>query len=222
MVGEGEEIEQQVKLINCKDFPPMLATINITPMYNALGITSILIDVLVILLNCLVLYAFVATKRFKTPADVLLLWLISTDLILGVFTLPLYANSMFQIGRGWVDCQLATMAKTVSFSLVVMSLINIGLISIQVYLSISRPFFYLSTANKRAYQSVLTISWVIIILTTTIVFNVVPQYAGYFKIALGTVCCLICAGVCFTHVCFPLYSIKAKASCGKKLFHLPQ
>ena len=186
--------------IQCRGSEPMLFTPQASLMYMILGITSIVMAILDIMLNSLVLYAVVVTKRFKTPVDVLLLLLISTDLTVGTFTLPMYANGMLQMAQGWLDCYMVRWVKTISFSLVLMSLVTIGLVSTQVYLSISRPFFYVSKLNKRVNQLTLVTSWVVIVLGTTGVFNVAPQYSGHFMIAFGTVSCLICIGVCVIQV----------------------
>ena len=194
----GAEVYEEV--LKCKGFPPMLATKQIMLMYTSVGVICILLAVVITSLNCLVLYAFIVTKRCKRPVDILLVLLTTTDLTLGIFTLPLYANIILHMGQNTLDCSLAQLLKTVTYCLVEMTLTNIGLISMQVYLSISRPFFYMSTRNERGYRMAIGTVWMLIVVVNSCVFYLTPQFEAHLKLALGIASCVTMITLFFSQV----------------------
>ena len=181
----------------CEGFEPVYVNSDVNINYLIVGSVCAPLSGVLMIMNSLVIYAILVTRRVKTPIDVLMLLLSLTDLACSVGVVPTYSSVMFDLSEGRINCSNANFLKWLGYNLTGMSVSTIGCISYQSYIALAKPFLYISHLNMRSCISALIGCWAVLIATTTVAVYVKPDLYSSYKLGLGSAFVLICCVMCY-------------------------
>ena len=122
---------------------------------------DIIPTVFTIMANVILLLAIAKTRSLHTPANTLLAALCFSDLLVGVFSQPVFLALLFQIQ--WFQTPSKILAKVVAVSSSVLngsSFIIVLFITIDRYIAVCHPFLYLRKASIKCYSIVVTLTFI--------------------------------------------------------------
>ena len=115
------------------------------------GVTNCVFGVAAILLNSLVLTAFIRNRVLLKGSNMILFGLCIADLISGMLVqLPLSAVLfiIFTNGKNNMDCVLLTLSSISGYIFVGISLLTVSFVSLERFISIFYPYIYTRTFTK--------------------------------------------------------------------------
>ncbi|XP_039503774.1 trace amine-associated receptor 13c-like [Pimephales promelas] len=111
------------------------------PVYVILYVAAAAVALLTVCGNLLVIISVSHFKQLHTPANILILSLAASDLLVGVFVMPLHLSWVIEFCwiSGPVMCSFFTL---VTFQATCVSVHTVALISVDRFLALNFPFFY--------------------------------------------------------------------------------
>ncbi|KAK2846262.1 hypothetical protein Q7C36_011116 [Tachysurus vachellii] len=155
-------------------------------VYILLYVCSAAVILLTVCGNLLVIISVLHFKQLHTPTNMLVLSLAVSDFLVGVLVMPAMfiwtIESCWIFGRGfctvfWIICGF----------LLILSIYNITLISVDRYLALSNPFFYMSKVSVRITCVVIILNWFVV----GVYLLLLMYFNGNFTISV------MCPGECF-------------------------
>ncbi|XP_030638792.1 trace amine-associated receptor 13c-like [Chanos chanos] len=150
-------LENVNKTDNCPMFCPEMS------VSTALYVISYILVIAVVLFtmcgNLLVIISVGHFKQLHTPANILILSLAASDLLVGIILMPLYFIRLIESCWffGLIFCQLF---NYLSFHLTCVSVYNIALIAIDRYFALSNPFIYSKEISQNLIYIVVLFNWI--------------------------------------------------------------
>ena len=138
-----------------------------------------------ILGNGLVLFVLLKHERLRTPSNVLLGSLCLTDFLTGFIVVPTISVRRITEAYGSGICIIRIVCAYFSYLTVIVSVVTIGLISIDRYYAIMMPFRYQRNVTARKYMAVLTLVWLILAVHSSLPFLKILSGTTFFNIAFS-------------------------------------
>ncbi|XP_046729929.1 trace amine-associated receptor 13c-like [Silurus meridionalis] len=158
-------------------------------VYILLYVCSAAVVLLTVCGNLLIIISVLHFKQLHTPTNMLVLSLAMSDFLVGAFVMP--PVLIWIIETCWIFGKIfCTFFWFIGSFLTIISVYNVALISVDRYLSLSHPFFYMNRVSVRISCIVIVSDWCVlgIYIVTLICFT------GNFT---GSV---MCPGECFLTV----------------------
>ncbi|XP_077075692.1 trace amine-associated receptor 1-like [Siphateles boraxobius] len=110
-------------------------------VYVILYVSAAAVALLTVCGNLLVIISVSHFKQLHTPANILILSLATSDLLTGVFVMPLYLSLLIE--SCWISGQeMCSVFKFVSSQATSVSVHTVALIAVDRFLALHSPFFY--------------------------------------------------------------------------------
>ncbi|XP_056125380.1 trace amine-associated receptor 13c-like [Rhinichthys klamathensis goyatoka] len=110
-------------------------------VYVILYVAAAAVALLTVCGNLLVIISVSHFKQLHTPANILILSLAASDLLVGVFVMPLHLS--WVIESCWISGQeMCSALKIVNFQATSVSVHTVALIAVDRFLALHSPFFY--------------------------------------------------------------------------------
>ena len=149
-------------------------------------------------LNTLVIVAMVRLKRYRMASDALIIMLCITDIGSGILTCPAYVYiyiSLLTVRT--YPCFAASFLKMVGYAFSLASIITIGLLTVEMYLSIVKPFK--RARQPKTYLKLFFASCATIMLVTIVAIYIIPLEAwNLFQSTAGCIFSAVFLVLAFT------------------------
>ena len=139
--------------------------------FLVLVVLSGIFSVCIILLDGMFLTIMLKDKVLRTKPNILLIMMAIPDFLTGAFILPLHAHLAMNLYNNIPLCHMAYFTNMIGYMLGLMSVIVIVFIAVEIFLSVTTPFFYHSSVTKKALIISIGACWIITIVLT-IIFTV--------------------------------------------------
>ena len=160
-----------------------------------------------ILGNLFVLFVLIKNTRLQLPSNVLLGNLCVTDFMTGLIVVPTISVRRITEAYGRGICAVRVICAYFSYITVMVSIFTVGMISIDRYYAIMKPFTYQRTVNNKLYITIITFTWLILgVYSGLPVFGIVSG-STFFRIA----CALMTIAIIAFAVCYARISRVVKA-----------
>ena len=116
------------------------------------------------LLNLLLIISLAKSREMNKQYGILILSLAVTDLLIGLFDMPLFYIVFRFMAEGKDPCLFANIAMPCCAAASFESLVIATLIAVERYIYIFHPFVYTSKLSKRNVAISVTVSWIVSIL----------------------------------------------------------
>ena len=115
-------------------------------------------------LNLSLVISLVKSREMNKPCGLLILNLAVTDLLNGLFDMPLFYMVFRFIAEGKDPCLFANVVMPCFVAASFQSFVIVTLIAIERYISVLHPFVYVSKLSKRIVAICTTVSWIVSLL----------------------------------------------------------
>ena len=157
------------------------------------------------LMNLTLLIAIVSSKEERKPCLILLTNLAGTDLIAGLFNMPMFFFVFRYLSEGKDPCLFAKYNIPVFLVLGCVSIITVSLIATERYMSIFNPYYYVIMVSHKNFLICTGLSWCIPIMAM-ILAHTIPQVIIFKVFGYG----IILVGVCINLFAYFRILVKAK------------
>ena len=146
--------EKQIIYINCSSLQNQLRVDGIYYYNFEVYIYLVwIIDFLVVSVNVLCLITMTNTIKVWRPSDILLKCMVLSDLLMGVFSIPFWLISLLLAYHFQANCTIYRFTVFCCYFVGWLSFLVIFLITLDRYISICKPYFYLKwSSNHRAFK----------------------------------------------------------------------
>ncbi|XP_059369439.1 trace amine-associated receptor 13c-like [Carassius carassius] len=157
-------------------------------VYVILYVAAAAVSLLTVCGNLLVIISVSHFKQLHTPANILILSLAVSDLLVGVFVMPLYLSCLIEScwTSGPVMCSIL---KFVDFQATSVSVHTVALIAVDRFLALSSPFFYSEKISPTLICIVTLFNWLF-----SLFYNIIILFVN------GNFTDVMCPGVCVSSV----------------------
>ena len=149
-----------------------------------------------LLLNLLLIISLAKSRDMSKSCGLLILNLAITDLLNGLFNMPLFYTVFGFIAEGKDPCQFVNIAMPCFIAATSESFIIVTLIAVERYISVLHPFVHVSKLSKRNVTICVAISWIssIFVIIPLLVGENVARMNGFFTAVgvVGTVVNIYC------------------------------
>lgn len=199
-------ITEDMDVINCSfqvviRFPNTMSariTAVVTCIICALGLTT------AVSCNTLFILAFARTREIRTYANLFLVSLSCTDLLVGSIVEPLYIARQSLALSGTDDCGVWIAYLTMALFCTGASFLNLTLISCERYVAIFSPLNYMRLVTKPRVLSVIGGVWLAWVTLTSVRFAGIPNRIIYLI-------CFAVIGSCYAITAFVYFFIFREA-----------
>ena len=160
-----------------------------------------------ILGNSLVLFALIKYTRLQFPSNILLGNLCVTDFMTGFIVVPTISVRRITEAYGKGICIVRVICAYFSYITVMVSIATVGMISIDRYYAIMRPFRYQRTANNRRYIFVTIVTWLVLGAYSSLPILNILSGSVFFRIA----CALMTTAIIVFAICYARISKVVKS-----------
>ena len=143
--------------------------INCTDLHNQLRVDGIyyynfevyicllwIMAFVIVFINGVCIITMVKTSVMRKPSDILLKCMVTCDLLMGIFTVPLWLTSLLLAYYLYPNCGLYTVTVFSGYFIAWVDYLIITLITLDRYLSICKPYCYVKwSGTKHIYRIVL-------------------------------------------------------------------
>lgn len=138
----------------------------------AVGTLNVFLSVLGLFANILVLTAYATNNRLRTMANMLLMTLACSDLLVTALVQPLYVVQIIKGTIGSHNCLLSTIDRLMTYFACGVSVLTVAIITIERFITLAYPF---------RYQTILTATRVKIVVTSTWlgIFTLIVSHVGF-------------------------------------------
>ena len=148
------------------------------------------------LLNLLLIISLATSRERYRPCGLLILNLAVTDLLNGVFNMPIFHVIFRFIAEGKDPCAFVSIAMPCYFAVSFESFIIVALIAVERYINVFHPFMYVSTLSRRNVATCVIISWIasILVIIPLLVGEKLASLAGIVlaAVVIGTAINIYC------------------------------
>ena len=164
-----------------------------------------------ILGNALVLFVLFKHERLRTPSNVLLGSLCLTDFLTGFIVVPTVSIRRITEAYGSGICIIRIVCAYFSYLTVIVSVVTIGLISIDRYYAIMMPFRYQRKISTTKYFILLAIVWLLLAMYSSLPFLNIISGSKFFIIACSFLAVnIVIFVICYIKISKVVNSHKAK------------
>ena len=160
-----------------------------------------------ILGNLLVLFVLIKNTRLQFPSNVLLGNLCVTDFMTGLIVVPTISVRRITEAYGKGICIVRVICAYFSYITVMVSIFTVGMISIDRYYAIMKPFTYQRTVNNKLYILIITFTWLMLGAYSSLPVLDIISGSMFFRIA----CALMTIAITVFAVCYARISRVVKA-----------
>ncbi|XP_056301264.1 trace amine-associated receptor 13c-like [Danio aesculapii] len=153
-------------------------------VYVILYVAAAAVALLTVCGNLLVIISVSHFKQLHTPANILILSLAASDLLVGVFVIPLHLSLLIEScwTSGPIMCSIF---KFVNYQATSVSVHTVALIAVDRFLALSFPFFYSEKISLNVVCIAALLNWLF-----SLIYNVTLLYVN------GNFTDVVCPGVC--------------------------
>ncbi|XP_050995290.1 trace amine-associated receptor 13c-like [Labeo rohita] len=157
-------------------------------VYVILYVASAAVSLLTVCGNLLVIISVTHFKQLHTPANILIVSLAVSDLLVGVFVMPLYLSWLIEScwTSGPVMC---SMLKFVNFQATSVSVHTVALIAVDRFLALNSPFLYSEKISPTVICIATIFNWMF-----SLIYNFILLFVN------GNFTDVTCPGVCVSTV----------------------
>ncbi|XP_056125379.1 trace amine-associated receptor 13c-like [Rhinichthys klamathensis goyatoka] len=139
-------------------------------VYVILYVAAAAVALLTVCGNLLVIISVSHFKELHTPANILILSLAASDLLVGVFVMPFYLSCLIE--SCWISGQeMCSVFKFVTFQATSVSVHTVALIAVDRFLALHSPFFYSENISPTVICIATLFNWLFSLLyNVTILF----------------------------------------------------
>ncbi|NP_001076562.1 trace amine associated receptor 14h [Danio rerio] len=171
----------------CEDYSCPERSVSLS-VYVILYVAAAAVALLTVCGNLLVIISVSHFKQLHTPANILILSLAASDLLVGVFVIPLYLSWIIE--SCWTSGLLmCSIFKFVNFQATSVSVHTVSLIAVDRFLALSFPFFYSEKISLNVNCIAALLNWLF-----SLIYNVTLLYVN------GNFTDVVCPGVCVSVV----------------------
>ena len=147
---------------------------NISPdvraVFIARNVANALTCPLIIVLNILVMVAVKTKPQLRTKSNIALVWLSTTDLVVGLVLQPLHIASSSSLLKGDIMfCTITDLAKGVTLTCLLASFHHLILMSAERYVAIKYPFAYQTKVTEVRIIMASAMTWAVVIIVAVII-----------------------------------------------------
>ena len=157
--------------------------------------------------NLLVLIVLAKNTRLQFPSNMLLGNLCITDLMTGLIVVPTISVRRITEAYGRGICAIRVICAYFSYITVMISIFTVGMISIDRYYAIMKPFMYQRTVNNRLYFSTILLTWLVLGSYSGLPVFGILSGSMFFRIA----CALMAIAITVFALCYARISKVVKA-----------
>lgn len=148
--------------------------------------------------NALILYVLFKCHRLQIPSNILLSNLCMTDFITGVIVVPTISVRRITEAYGKGVCFIRVVGAYFSYLTIMVSIFTIGIISVDRYYAIMKPFIYQRTVSNKRHVMVIVLIWLVMgVYSSLPVLNILSG-TNFFRIA----CTLMTLAIITFAVCY--------------------
>ncbi len=156
---------------------------------------SILIIVPTVVLNASILILMIKDGMNRSEHSIsicLVMNLVVTDLVMGLFTQPLTAVEFSMIATGKESCEISVISNPISFYLAIVSFTTLTLLAMDRYVKFLHPFRHIWFSRKSVTFTAITFAWIIplwpvLITTISHSMNVMDEFILYYGATFVTI-----------------------------------
>ncbi|XP_056301287.1 trace amine-associated receptor 13c-like [Danio aesculapii] len=154
-------------------------------VYVILYVAAAAVALLTVCGNLLVIISVSHFKQLHTPANILILSLAASDLLVGVFVMPLLFTLLIE--SCWIAGPvMCAVLKFVNFQATSVSVHTVALIAVDRFLALSFPFFYSEKISLTVVCIATLLNWLFSLFYNFTVLYINGHFTGF-----------VCPGVCF-------------------------
>lgn len=176
--------------------------INVTPhetFYWCLFSSLLLQSVLTIIFNFMYLAVMFKCVATRTISECLYIMLSVSDVLTAVIVTPAWMLTIYQSTEFYMDCKVALYINFTGYSLVLISVSTILLITIEMYIAVMHPFYYEGTSLKKKFMVALALLWVLCIVFSVISSVIFRTFWDMFQKLAGLIFLLVILLLFFAH-----------------------
>ena len=184
MMGDGLSFITQCNMgilspLNCPN-------IKAIALQTALVMVNIVASFFGTLANGLVMMAYYRNRRLRTVQNTIYMLLAITDFSVTAFLQPIYVISILSGLLGNNMCILQALYIMLSFLFLELSLVTIGILSLQSSITLAYPYHCQSIITKRRLIVAFVVSWLFVLLKSLAIFHLpeVVLYGSYCILCL--------------------------------------
>ncbi|NP_001076382.1 trace amine associated receptor 14f [Danio rerio] len=171
----------------CEDYSCPERSVSLS-VYVILYVAAAAVALLTVCGNLLVIISVSHFKQLHTPANILILSLAASDLLVGVFVIPLHLS--WVIESCWISGPVVCLVfKLVNYQATSVSVHTVALIAVDRFLALSFPFFYSEKISLTVVCTAALLNWL---------FSLIYNFTLFYVNENFTV--VVCPGVCFHHL----------------------
>ena len=157
------------------------------------------------LLNLLLIITLATARERYKPCGILILNLGVTDLLNGLFNMPIFHVVFRFIAEGKDPCLFVNISMPCYFAVSFESFVIVTLIAVERYINVFHPFMHVSKLSRRNVTICVTISWI------SSIFVVIPLLVGKKLTNLaGIILAVVITGTAINSYCYFRILHKAK------------
>ena len=180
-INSSSTFREEMDVVNCNfqaviPFPHTMSarlTAVVTCIISAIGLTT------AVSCNTLFILAFARTRELRTYANLFLVSLSFTDLLVGSVVEPLYITRQSLALTGIDNCEVWVAYLTMALLCTGASFLNLTLISCERYVAIFSPLNYMRLVTKARVLSIIGGVWLAWITLTCMRFAGIPNHFVY-------------------------------------------
>lgn len=156
----------------------------------AFCVASLLCCIVSVVLNTIYICAVLRSKTLRKSVNDLYLMLSICDLVSGLSLMPVYSLWLDGFVRENPRCFLINIWTVMAYSFIMMSVTAIGLITLEIYIAVFKPFSYKYITKKRLLTLSLLCLWIPSVVFPTLSVYVFPDTISIMR-AVSTVYALV-------------------------------
>ena len=184
------------------------------PFHTISGIILAISAVLTISSNVIFLISMLKHAQNKSISEVLLMSLAFSDLLMGCFICPLTSYILLDaVSNHKMECALLAPGLTAGIMLLQMSVTSILLLALDLFLSVTYPYFYNRNVTKRRFLFVLMVLWLFgIVSTLTTLSSPSNIFIGVMANASSNLLCIMIILLMYMRTYFEISKIESRVT----------
>lgn len=157
----------------------------------AVGVLNVFLSFLGTFANILVLTAYATNNRLKNMANMLLMTLACSDLLVTALVQPLYVVEIIKKNIGSYNCLLSTIARFVTYFACGVSVLTLVIITAERFITLAYPFRYQTILTPTRLKIVVASTWLAVFTLIVSHLGLVPfdvlMFIGASLLAMSVV-----------------------------------